>query len=362
MSILRVQDRGYRVGGDELALIMPDTDTAGAINALERLRTSVVKAVRGPTISVGVSTSGPGQMRPETIRDHADAALYEAKRRGKNQVVAYEPDLGGGSDATSARASAMRRVLETGDIAMWFQPIFKLAAPGLLAFEALLRLPHEPEIEGPREAFAIAHLMGRSLELDMLCISKALDAAHDLPPGTKLFLNIEATSLVSSEFSPDEILALVAAHAIDPGNVVFEITDATVAPTSRIAQQVDALRERGFGIALDDAGSGHAGLEMMRLIRFDYVKIDRSVILDAAKGGPGRAVILAVAAFAREAGAFMIAEGVETTEMLESIKFDEAGLRQFWIQGVQGYLLGEPTASMRGVKPPPGLRTSVNAA
>jgi EAL domain-containing protein (putative c-di-GMP-specific phosphodiesterase class I) len=71
------------------------------------------------------------------------------------------------------------------------------------------------------------------------------------------------------------------------------------------------------------------------------------VILDAIGGGQGRAVILAIVAFARETGAFMIAEGIENDSMLKSIRFDENGLRDFWVQGVQGFLFGEPRPSIR---------------
>jgi EAL domain-containing protein (putative c-di-GMP-specific phosphodiesterase class I) len=82
------------------------------------------------------------------------------------------------------------------------------------------------------------------------------------------------------------------------------------------------------------------------MIKFEYVKIDRSVVLDAMNGGPGRAVILAIVAFARETGAFMIAEGLEDRAMLESVRLDEDGLHNFWVQGVQGFLFGEPRPSI----------------
>jgi len=135
---------------------------------------------------------------------------------------------------------------------------------------------------------------------------------------------------------------MVRERNIDPKRVVFEITEKTTAPLPRLTRQVQALHECGFGVALDDVGSGNSGLEMMRLIKFEYVKIDRSVVVDAMNGGPGRAVILAIVAFARETGAFMIAEGIEDKAMLETIRFDEDGLQNFWVQGVQGFLLGKP--------------------
>jgi len=139
---------------------------------------------------------------------------------------------------------------------------------------------------------------------------------------------------------------LVDASQIEPSQIVFEVTEQTIVPVATLQQQVTAIKAKGFGIALDDVGTGNSGLELMRLIKFDYVKIDRSVIIDASNGGQGRAVILAIVAFARETGAFMIAEGIEDAGLLRGIRLDEPGLREFWVRGVQGFLLGEPRASM----------------
>jgi EAL domain-containing protein (putative c-di-GMP-specific phosphodiesterase class I) len=163
----------------------------------------------------------------------------------------------------------------------------------------------------------------------------------------RLFINLDPATLIHADFSAQELLALVRERDVDPARVVFEITEKTSVPLPRLSRQVDSLHECGFGVALDDVGAGNSGLEMLRLIKFDFVKIDRSVVLDAMNGGAGRAVILAIVAFARETGAFMIAEGIENSQMLASIKLDEDGLAEFWVQGVQGFLFGEPRPSMQ---------------
>jgi diguanylate cyclase (GGDEF)-like protein len=345
MTFLRSQDSAYRVGGDEFALILPDTTLDEAHTAIERLRASVAEAMEGVTISAGLGSNLNG-ITATMLRDHADMALYEAKHRGKNQVAIFSDDLDTGNAVTAGKMKALRELLQSQNIAMWFQPIYRIATKELLAFEALLRMPATPEIEGPEEAFEIAQRMGRSHDLDLLCTAGALDSADELTPEMKLFINLDPATLIHTDFSADELLAMVEERNIDPSKVVFEITEKTAAPLPRLAKQVEALHERGFGVALDDVGAGNSGLEMLRLIKFDYVKIDRSVVLDAMNGGPGRAVILAIVAFARETGAFMIAEGIEDRGMLESIRLDEDGLHKFWVQGVQGFLFGEPRPSV----------------
>ncbi|HEU0074218.1 MAG TPA: EAL domain-containing protein [Dehalococcoidia bacterium] len=346
MTIMRAQDRAYRVGGDEFALIMPNTGREDAAQALERLRDMVETGLPGVSVSIGYASSSGGFL-PETMRDHADMALYEAKHRGKDQVAEFELALAQGVEMTADKMQAVRRVLQSGAVSMWFQPIYKLGSQELLAFEALLRLPNEPDIRGPEEAFEIAQTMGRSRELDLLCVSHALAGAADLPDDIRLFMNLDPGTLSNSRFSPDELLDLVQQAHIKPSRIVFELTEHTIAPIARVREQVEALHARGFGVALDDVGSGNSGLEMMRLIKFDYVKIDRSVILDAMEGGQGRAVIVAIVAFARETGSYMIAEGIENASMLMSVNLDEDGLKDFWVQGVQGFLFGEPGPSIK---------------
>ena len=345
MSYIRGDDRAYRVGGDEFALIMPETDANDAVIALERLRATVEAGLPGNSISIGFASSSD-LYSPEMLRDHADLALYEAKRCGKNQVLAFEPSLSEGIEITAAKTHAIRRVIERRHVTIWYQPIYHYGSKQLLAFEALLRLPEEPDIEGPEEAFRIAQGLGKARELDLLCVAQALLSADSLPPGVKLFINLDPATLTNSRFSVDQLVALVEASSIDPSRIVFEMTEHTIAPVKTLREQVTAIRDKGFGMALDDVGTGNAGLELMRLIEFDYVKIDRSVIIDASQGGQGRAVILAIVAFARETGAFMIAEGIEDVSLLRGIRLDEPGLRDFWVRGVQGFLLGEPRASM----------------
>ena len=353
MTLLRSEDRAYRVGGDEFALILPDTGADAAHQAIERLRHSIETAMDSVTVSAGVSANHNGHSAT-VLRDHADLALYEAKHRGKNQVAVFTEELDDGNEVTATKMTALRDLLKDRAIEMWFQPIFRIETKELLAFEALLRMPETPELSGPEEAFEIAQRMGRSHDLDLMCAGGALDAAGQLDPGTKLFINLDPATLMHSDFSAQELLAMVEERDIDPKRVVFEITEKTTAPIVRLTRQVDALHDCGFGVALDDVGSGNSGLEMLRLIKFDYVKIDRSVVLDAMNSGPGRAVILAIVAFARETGAFMIAEGIEDREMLESVDLDEAGLHSFWVQGVQGFLFGRPAPSMVDYKQQPG--------
>jgi predicted signal transduction protein with EAL and GGDEF domain len=226
---MRGQDRAYRVGGDEFALIMPETAPEDAGPALDRLRRTIETGVTPMSISIGYASTN-NAYSPELLRDHADKALYEAKHKGKNQVAMFSLDLSSGTELTTAKTQALRRVLDTGNLEMWYQPIYHYGGEALLAFEALLRMPAEPEIEGPEEAFKIAESLGKARELDLLCVAGALNSAYNLPTDVKLFINLDPATLTNSRFSVRELTQLVDASPFERARIVFEVTEHSIVP------------------------------------------------------------------------------------------------------------------------------------
>jgi diguanylate cyclase (GGDEF)-like protein len=329
----------YRVGGDEFALILPAANRAFAQATLGSLMTAARERI-APTISIGFATCTTPDCGAEALRDQADAALYEAKQRGKDQVQFYDENLEARLSATSEKMIALRRLLHEGEVTMVFQPIIELPGGRTYAYEALLRLKGEFGIAGPEEAFEIAVRMGLSRDLDSLCIARALEESRGLPAETRLFLNLHPSTLFHAGFSADDLLALVTRAGIAPERVVFEVTEQTAAPLKAITPHIRRLREHGFGVALDDVGSGNAGLQILRATTFDYIKLDRSVVHDACHD-TGRGVLEAVAAFARTTGAFLIAEGIESAEIAESLRSAGPG-SDYLVSGVQGFLFGRP--------------------
>jgi EAL domain-containing protein (putative c-di-GMP-specific phosphodiesterase class I) len=113
------------------------------------------------------------------------------------------------------------------------------------------------------------------------------------------------------------------------------------------------LREQGFKTALDDVGTGNSGLEMLRSIDAEFVKLDRSIVAAAAMEPGARAVLMAMATFARQTGAFVIAEGIEDEETLEFLRrLDDRDLTtETIIQGGQGFGLGRPSPDVAPQSP-----------
>jgi EAL domain-containing protein (putative c-di-GMP-specific phosphodiesterase class I) len=126
---------------------------------------------------------------------------------------------------------------------------------------------------------------------------------------------------------------------------VLEITERSDARLSQVVADATRLRSLGFRLALDDVGAGNAGLEMLRELPVDFVKIDRNVIAAALEDPHAQAVLLAIIAYAGRAGAYVIAEGIESEQILSFVhNADELHMANgAAIKGGQGYLLGRPS-------------------
>jgi EAL domain-containing protein (putative c-di-GMP-specific phosphodiesterase class I) len=245
-------------------------------------------------------------------------------------------------------------------IGVAFQPIWDLEHGVVLAVEALARPNPLLGLEGPAEAFAIAEKLGRAHELDALCCRAILARAAELPAGALLFINMAPQSLEHDTAVASNFARAIVEAGLRPERVVIEITERSVSRPDLVIRAAAALHAAGFRIALDDVGSGNAGLEMLRRLPVDFVKIDQSVIKGAVTETAARSVLAAIIAFAREAGVFVIAEGIETEAMLAFVR--QAGSVEVpmhgGIQGAQGYLLGRPTTLLeRTLSGSPALRS-----
>ncbi len=339
----RAGDRAFRLGGDEFALLLAHTDEAEADVPLARIRTEVERRLSGVTASIGFSAIAPEDREPSTLWGRADAALLEAKRRGGNAIVAAAEVADSVPVVTIEKVRAVRALIDGGDVDIEFQPIWDLSGTRVLGYEALAR-PRSSELSGPGEAFEIADSIGRGHELDAVCRRATLRLAGELPKGVLLFLNVSPQTLEHDALAGDSLVLAVRGAGFEPHRVVLEITERTDARKEVLVPEAARLRALGFQLALDDVGAGNAGLEMLRALPVDFIKIDRAIVTSAVEDRGARAVLLAIMAFARESGSFVIAEGIETEAMLELARDPNPSgeARAIGAQGAQGYLLGRP--------------------
>jgi diguanylate cyclase (GGDEF)-like protein len=346
----RAGDRAYRVGGDEFAALLPRADADDVKVLGRRLNRAFTQA--GLKVSIGISLLRPGEPA-DILRAEADAALYEAKRRGGNRAVTFAEIQDHVSVTSSDRKDAVRDMIEQGGLTTVFQPIWDLGSGSLLGLEALSRPNPIYGFSGPGEAFDIAEQMGRVHDLDVLCVTDALSHISELPEETLLFLNLCPQTL-DLDAERDQWLTHATERAGQPPErTVIEVTERFGGRAQSITKCLQLLRKNGFKIALDDVGTGNSGLEMLRNVQADYVKIDGSIVAAATTDRNARAVLLAMATYAHQTGAYVIAEGIEdedTLAFLEHIHTTQ-NTRSRIIQGGQGFKLGKPAQTIQTAPP-----------
>jgi diguanylate cyclase (GGDEF)-like protein len=346
----RPGDRPYRVGGDEFALSLAHTDAAGARTVAAVLSQSLAEA--DIEVSIGVSALRPG-LKADTLRAEADAALYEAKRQGGDQAAHFDDIRERVFVTTSEKKEAVQRLIEEERLTTVFQPIWNFEAETLLGLEALSRPDPSYGLSGPAEAFDIAEQIGQVHALDVLCVKNALRSASELEPGVLLFLNLSPLTLDLDADADAWLAPAVERAGLRPQAVVVEVTERFGGRTAPLIKRLKQLRLEGFQIAVDDVGTGNSGLAMLCKVDAEFVKIDRSIVLAAPTESNARAVLMAMATFARQTGTFVIAEGIEDGDALEFLRgVAKNGLSPHAIiQGGQGFGLGRPSHDLSPQSP-----------
>jgi EAL domain-containing protein (putative c-di-GMP-specific phosphodiesterase class I) len=195
-------------------------------------------------------------------------------------------------------------------------------------------------MESPLMLFGIAEKTNLSFELDRLCRRKAILSAKGLPSHQKLFVNTFPTTMHDPEFKGDALQELLNHSGLSGRNIVFEITERFAIENYALFQREQAYYSNlGFGLAVDDIGTGYGSLEAIAHLRPEYVKVDLSIIREIHKNPVKQELLRAVVDIGKKIGAKILAEGVETQEELDVV-------RSFDVDFVQGYKLARPAPQL----------------
>ncbi len=227
-----------------------------------------------------------------------------------------------------SRIERVHAALWSGDPAMVFQPVIRLEDQKVVAVEALARFAHQP-VQPPDRWFADAAAVGMGVTLELLAIRRAIASCRALPADIALNINVSPQTLLGENL-------LLALHGFDPRRVTVELTEhEPVADYTPLLKAIRPLREVGMKLAIDDAGAGYSSMRHVLTLQPDIVKLDVSLTRDIDKDPVREAMAAALGEFARRTNTVVVAEGVETTAELET-------LRHVGIAEVQGYLTGRP--------------------
>ncbi len=239
-----------------------------------------------------------------------------------------------------APSALIDRLVAPGGLAVAYQPIVRLGDGAVVGYEALARDPAGRAT--PDEIFAAATAQGRKVEVERACL-EAIAAGGPTPDDTLLFVNV-SPALLAATRGPDLRLAL-------PPRLVLEITEQEeVTDPEALRTLLQPWLRHGTRLAVDDAGAGYSSLKQVVDLGPEFLKIDRSLVVDIHRDRRRQAVVAALVAFAAEIGADVIAEGVEQRSQL-------AWLRAAGVTLAQGFLLARPgppwpaVAAIEGLAP-----------
>lgn len=232
------------------------------------------------------------------------------------------------------------QLIENEDIRTVFQPIISLRDSSILGYEALSRGPSGSVIERPELLFDLAEKNNKLWELELICRSKALESTHRLEIQSKLFLNVNPNIMHDIKFRQGFTKEYLNKFRINPDRIVFEITEKEAVNNIRdFKKAVQNYKDQDYQIAIDDAGAGYSGLNMISDIHPHYIKLDMNLIRDIDKDNTKQALIRSMREFAMLSSTFLIAEGIETES--ELLKLIEIGVHYG-----QGYFIQKPEAAL----------------
>lgn len=329
-DVLRAGSHLARVGGDEFALLLPDTGGADAETLVERLRAAVPGR---RTCSAGLAAFHPGDSASLLV-GRADAALYDAKRAGRDRT--------GRSGEQAALEHQLRGALQRGELFLAYQPIVQLPGGRVVGMEALGRRRHpqrgvlQPDAFIPAaETSEVVHELGDWVLGQAFADAVLWRADHPFgagPPPT-VAVNVAGPELRAPGYvrSFEEQLR---SSGLPAGVVVLEVTESTLdADSPGVVQTLAQLRALGVHVALDDFGTGWSSLSRLDRLPVDILKIDRSFVEPLAEPGGDPTMLRAVVAIGRALHIDVVAEGIETVRQATAVTDAGCGFAQGWFYG-----------------------------
>ncbi len=332
-----------RLGGDEFAVVVREVTS---IEALEALALKIIDAVSRPfeidshALYVGASIGyaiGPRDgASVETLTRNADLALYRSKEQGGGSFHSYEPTLHDQARERRDIEIELRSALKKNEFEVHYQPVVRCDG-SVDGFEALLRWKNAKLGNvSPVRFIPVAEDTRLIGPIGSWVLQTACREAINWPAGTKVAVNVSAEQLADPGFV-NSVISALSHSGLHHSRLELEVTESVfMREVAGAALALEQIRGLGVKLALDDFGTGYSSLGYLRMGQFATIKVDRSFVQSALKGGrESIAIIRAVVALAESLEMTTTAEGIETAE-------EASAIISLGCKKLQGYHFGRP--------------------
>lgn len=352
---MRIEDTVARLGGDEFAVLVAELNTSeDAIQAAQKILQTSLKPYFVNDHAVMITSSVGISIFPDDADDgndlirNADAAMYEAKAKGRNTYCFYQAEMTLKAQHRLSAERHLRRAIEQKEFEVWYQPQINLSNNLLLGAEALIRW-RDP-LRGlipPSDFIPLAEQNGMilpigELVLHQVCADSREWHAAGLNP-KRLSVNVAGPQFYRSDIV-STIRRCMEEYNVLPGTLEIEVTETFMMENPQeIKEILLAIQQLGITTAIDDFGTGYSSLAYLRELPIDTLKIDRAFIRDIPSNPKDTAIVRAILALGNSMGFNVVAEGIETEEQCHFLQAE--GCREG-----QGYFFAKPMPKAEFVK------------
>ena len=348
-ALPRGSDTVARLGADEFSVLLPIDDCDGAQVVTHRLIDALDQPVvlDGQSVdingSVGIATFPQHGEDPEKLMLHANMAMYTAKRSNSGFAV-FDPRFHEHNPERLSLIGELRRAVENNEFVLFYQPKIDLATGSVKYAEALVRWQHPQRGFVPPDQFIpFAEKTGYVKAITRWVIDRALaQCAQWQAQGLMInvSINISARDLLNPELA-DFFLASMQTHGVPPQRLWLEITESAIMEDPQFAlETLERLHAMGLTLSIDDFGTGYSSLAYLKKLPVDELKIDKSFVMGMVGDKDDATIVRSTIDLAHNMGLKVVAEGVESSEILEL-------LRDLGCDLAQGYFISRPLPADR---------------
>ncbi len=345
LEVCATNDILGRLGGDEFLVITP-LDIVDALPFAQGLASAIAEpfTIEGQTItahcSIGISCYPRDSLLPDDLIRYADAAMYLAKSRGRNNVQTFTSSLQRAASQALAIENGLRQALRDGEFVLYYQPEISLATGALRGVEALIRWQHpQLGLVAPDYFIPIAESRGLIVPIGKWVLNTACKQIKSWKVRglEKIVVAVNLSAIQFQQQSlTDDVAQALAEHETAGNCLELELTESLFLEDVVTASKVlYALKDLGVMLAVDDFGTGYSSLSYLKRYPIDKLKIDKSFVRDIPGDADDIAITTAIINLATSLEITVLAEGVENQEQLTF-------LREQSCNEAQGYFIARP--------------------